>query len=175
VLAATVRALFRTYPGLHGEPGATLTTAGRLLHDLIPADLFMTGVYVVFDKGGRVGWTSAGHLPPLRVSPAGRVAPVDLSPVGLPLGIDPDEEYRTVWWELAPGERFVLFTDGLVEACDAGGEEFGRHRLATELAGCASLSIAEMVHEVVSRAAEHHGRGDFEDDFTILGVGRSVE
>jgi phosphoserine phosphatase RsbU/P len=175
VLAATARAVFRTHPGLHGPPGDTLAAAGRLLYDLTPSDLFMTGVYLLFEGGGRVSWASAGHDPPLRVSAAGAVAPVDLGPLGLPLGIEPGEGYAAVRWELAAGERLVLFTDGLVEARDPAGEAFGRRRLQGEVATLARLPLGAMVRELVARAAGHRGGADFEDDFTVVGVERRGE
>jgi serine phosphatase RsbU (regulator of sigma subunit) len=170
-----VRAIFRTHPGLHAEPGKTLTTAGALVHDLLPPDLFMTGVYLVLEVGGRVCWAAAGHEPPLRVSPAGQVTPRDLSPVRQPLGIDASEEYPTVSWMLTPGERLVLFTDGLVETHDASGETFGRSRLRAELAALARLPLSAMVRELTARAAAHHGGYDFEDDFTLVGIERWAE
>jgi sigma-B regulation protein RsbU (phosphoserine phosphatase) len=172
VLAATARAVFRTHPGLHGTPGASLTVAGRLLHELIPADLFLTGIYLLLGDAGGVSWASAGHEPPLRVTPAGRVAPPDLAPLGLPLGVEAGESYATVHWELAPGERLVVFTDGLVETRDAAGQAFGRPRLRRELAGLARLPLAGMVRELVARAADHRGGADFEDDFTVVGIER---
>jgi serine phosphatase RsbU (regulator of sigma subunit) len=92
--------------------------------------------------------------------------------VGLPLGIDPGEAYQTVCWELAPGERLVLFTDGLVKTRYPDGEAFGRRRLTAELAGLARLPLGAMVRELVARAAQYRGGYDFEDDFTIVGVER---
>ena len=175
VLGATLRAIFRTYPGLHEEAGNTLTTVGRLLHDLIPADLFMTGLYLTLEEDGQVTWASAGHEPPLRVSRAGRVTAADLTAIGMPLGIDPDETYTTVRWQLAPGERLLLCTDGLWEVHNRVGQAFGRRGLQRELAACAGLPLDDMVRGVVARAAEHRGREDFEDDFTVVGVERWAE
>jgi sigma-B regulation protein RsbU (phosphoserine phosphatase) len=172
VLGATARAIFRTYPGLHEEAGNTLTTAGRLLHGLFPADLFLTGVYVGLEAEGRVAWASAGHEPPLRVSPVGRVATVDLAPVGLPLGINANEAYTTVRWQLTPGERLLLFTDGLWEVRNQDGMAFGRPRLQRELAAAAGLPLGDMVRALVARAANHCGRKIFADDFTVIGVER---
>jgi phosphoserine phosphatase RsbU/P len=175
VLAATARAIFRTYPGLHGTAGDALTTAGRLLHDLIPPDLFMTGLYLALAEDGQVTWASAGHEPPLRLSRAGWVTAADLTAVRLPLGINPDETYPTVRWQLAPGERLLLFTDGLWEVRNRGGQPFGRRRLQRELAARAGLPVGEMVRGLVARAAAHRGGEDFEDDVTVVGVERRAE
>jgi sigma-B regulation protein RsbU (phosphoserine phosphatase) len=172
VLGATARAIFRTYPGLHAEPGETLTVVNRLLAGLLPSDLFMTGVYVALRRDGQVTWASAGHMPPLRISRVGRVTPLDLAAVRLPLGINADEVYATVRWQLAPGERLLLVTDGLWEVRNWHGQALGRRRLQEELTRRAGLSLADMVRALVDRAVTHRGGTDFEDDFTIVAFER---
>jgi sigma-B regulation protein RsbU (phosphoserine phosphatase) len=174
MLVASMRAILLTHPEIHGEPGHTLTLAGRFLYQLFPVDVFMTGLYVRFGDAGHVSWASAGHDPPLRVTPFGQVAPMDLKPVGLPLAIEGNEVYETVHWELGSGERLLLFTDGLVEARSREEEPFGRRRLRSFLKELAPLSLAEMVRELVARADAHREGADFEDDFTILGVERQI-
>jgi serine phosphatase RsbU (regulator of sigma subunit) len=172
VLVATMRAILQTHPELHGEPGNALTKAGRYLHALFPPDRFMTGIYLQFGKAGRVCWASAGQGPPLRVSRQGRVAYVDQTATGFPMGIEADEVYETVSWQLIPGERLLLFTDGLVEARSRDGEPFGRDRLRASLGEGTCLSLGDLVRQLLACAASHRQRGDFEDDITILGVER---
>jgi sigma-B regulation protein RsbU (phosphoserine phosphatase) len=172
VLVAAMQAILQTHPELHTDPGSTLAAAGRLFHALAPSDLFMTGVYLLLGDGGRVSWASAGHDPPLRITRLGRVAPADLAPVGFPMGIHPNEGYETVSWNLVPGERLIVFTDGLVEARGADGEQFGRGRLRSVAAGLARLPLAEMVRALVARAAAHLQGTEFEDDLTVVAVER---
>jgi serine phosphatase RsbU (regulator of sigma subunit) len=172
MLVATMRTILRTYPDRQADPGTTLTFAGRTFSALTSSAEFMTGVSLVLEGEGRVAWASAGHDPPLRVSRSGQVAAVDLTPVGLPLGIEPGEVYQTVRWQLEPGERLLLFTDGLVEATGRKGEMFGRARLVSEVSGLSHVSLQEMVRELVVRTAEHCDGIGFADDFTILGVER---
>src|SRR5262245_58186818 len=172
ILMAMMMTILRTHPGLHGDPGPTLTRAGALFHDLTPSDLFMTGLYLRLGPDGSARWASAGSLPPLRVSRGGRVAPVDLAPCGQPMGVTAGEEFPTVVWRLEPGDRLVMFTDGIYQARSCAGEEFGRERLQQLLAGLTGAPLAEAIAEVVCRAAEHREGADFEDDFTIVGVER---
>src|SRR5437762_9146872 len=112
-----------------------------MTRDLSPSDVLFAGPDLRLEEGGQVTWAAAGHEPPLRVSLAGQVTAADLTPVGMPLGIDPDEKYSTVRWQLVPGERLLLFTDGLWEVHNRAGHAFGRRGLQRELAACASLSL----------------------------------
>jgi serine phosphatase RsbU (regulator of sigma subunit) len=170
VLMAMMRTILHTHPDLHREPGETLTAAGRMFHQLLPSDLFMTGVYLVLGGDGGVSWSSAGHHPPVRVSRTGQVTPIDLAPVGQVLGFASEEAYVTVPWQLGAGERLLLFTDGLWDARSRSGEPFGRQRLFEYWAGAVNRLLDEAVHELVKRVSAHMEGADFEDDFTVVGI-----
>jgi serine phosphatase RsbU (regulator of sigma subunit) len=172
LLTTTMRALLHTHAGLHREPGATLAGVAPLFHALTDVDRFMTGVYLLLGDEGRVSWASAGHDPPLRISAHGEVAPADLGPVGLPLGMSAAVAYDTVYWQLRRGERLLLFTDGLVEARREDGETFGRRRLHAVFAGLPGVPLPELVRRLIARVEAHQGSGPFEDDFTIVVVER---
>jgi sigma-B regulation protein RsbU (phosphoserine phosphatase) len=173
MLMATVRALLHTRPALHQEPGHALGALGTTFEGLVPPDLFMTAVYLLLEEGGRVSWAAAGQDPPLRMGGAGGIAPVDLTANGLPLGIDPGQAYQTVRWLLAPGERLFVFTDGIYEARDRGGREFGRHRLRDALRQLVGLPLDRMTQELVDRVKDYMEGSDFEDDFTVLAIERT--
>jgi serine phosphatase RsbU (regulator of sigma subunit) len=132
----------------------------------------MTGVYLLLGGGGRVSWSSAGHHPPLRASRTGQLGAVDLGTVGQVLGFSPAEEYATVTWQLEPGERLLLFTDGLWDARSRSGEPFGRRRLFHHWGEAVRLPLEEAVGEVVARVVAHLEGAEFEDDFTVVGVER---
>ncbi|HKB41851.1 MAG TPA: PP2C family protein-serine/threonine phosphatase [Gemmataceae bacterium] len=172
MLTTTMRTILHTHARLHRNPGATLSRVAPLFYATTVADQFMTGVYLLLGEKGRVSWASAGHDPPQRVSPRGEVTPVDLGPVGLPLGLSAATGYATVRWRLCKGERLLLFTDGLVETRREDGEVFGRHRLRAGLAGLASVPLPEMVRRLIAQAEAHQRSGQFEDDVTIVAVER---
>ncbi len=173
MLMATVRALLHTQPALHQEPGHALHALGAAFEGLVPPDLFMTAVYLLLEEGGKVSWAAAGQDPPLRMDGAGGIAPVDLTPNGLPLGIDPAQAYQTVEWHVAPGERLFLFTDGIYEVRDRGGREFGRHRLQSALRQLVGLPLDRMTQALVDRVKDYMEGSDFEDDFTVLAMERT--
>jgi sigma-B regulation protein RsbU (phosphoserine phosphatase) len=175
ILMAAMRTIFHTHPEFHSDPGRTLSQAGRLFHDVVAPDLFMTGVYLLFEGGDTVSWASAGQDPPLRVKFRGEVALPDLTPVRPPLGVRHGERYPTVGWHLEPGERLFLFTDGLVEARNPAGEAFGRPRLQGYLTDMCFRPLEKMVAEIVKKAIMHTQGADFEDDFTIIAIERLDE
>jgi sigma-B regulation protein RsbU (phosphoserine phosphatase) len=172
MLMAMMRTILHTHPDLHREPGETLTSAGRMFHQLLPSDLFMTGVYLILGGDGGVSWSSAGHHPPLWVRRTGQVTPIDLGPVGHVLGFAPEEEYVTVAWQLGTGERLLLFTDGLWDARSRSGEPFGRQRLFEYWAGAVNRPLEVAVGELVALVGAHLEGADFEDDFTVVGIER---
>jgi sigma-B regulation protein RsbU (phosphoserine phosphatase) len=172
MLMAMMRTILHTHPDLHRDPGETLTIAGRMFHRLIPSDLFMTGIYVLLGEDGRVSWSSGGHHPPVLISRTGRLAPIDLGPVGDVLGFDSQEEYVTVTWPVGAGERLLLFTDGLWDARSRSGEQFGRQRLFGHWARAVDRPLDEAVRHLVSLAAAHLQGAEFEDDFTVVAIER---
>jgi sigma-B regulation protein RsbU (phosphoserine phosphatase) len=174
LLRAALRALLHTHSELLRDPGATLTAAGRLFAVLVPADLFMTGLYLVLHEHGRVSWAAAGQDPPLRVNGAGQAAPIDLSPVGLPLGIQPEQPYATVTWQLTPGERLLVFTDGLFARRRRAVDTFGRRRLQACGGRLTRLGLVEAVEALAERVTGHRGEVALEDDFTLLGIEHSA-
>lgn len=172
MLMAMMLTILRTHEDIHREPGDTMSRAGRLFHRLIPSDRFMTGLYLVLGEGGRVAWSAAGHHPPLRVGRGGVATPAPREACGLVLGIDPDERYATVEWQLDVGDRLLLFTDGIWEARSELGEPFGLDRLRTHLVETLPLPLDEAVHRLVRQAQTHQRNAEFEDDYTVVGIER---
>jgi len=175
MLMATMRTLLCTHPQIHGHPGHALSSLNRILHTLIPPDLFMTAVYFLLGPGGRVEWAAAGQHPPAHVIQAG-VAPTDLAAVGLPLGIESGEQYQTVTYQMLPGDRLIAFTDGIVEATNRKGEQFGTAGIKSKLGSVshAALTLEAMLDALVEQVKGHMDDSDFEDDFTLLAIERKI-
>jgi sigma-B regulation protein RsbU (phosphoserine phosphatase) len=174
MLMATIRTLLYAHPEIHGDPGGALSSLSRMFHALVPLDLFMTAVYLVLGTDGGVRWAAAGQHPPLQVTAEGKIIPADLGPVGLPLGVEPDRDYKTVTWRIRPGERLVIFTDGIFEATNCEGRMFslaGLKKSLTELSQ-AHANLEALVDALVDRVKAYMAGSDFGDDFTLLAIER---
>lgn len=173
--AALFMAVARTV--LRGAAGADLgermTAANRLLSAHNAASMFVTLFHGVLDVGtGVLEYCNAGHHPPYLLRGAGRYA--RLPPTGIAFGIDPDLVYRAAQTRLAPGEALFAFSDGITDALNPAGQEFGIARLEAVLDSreCRGQcrGAAELVGEVLSATAEFTAGAEQYDDITCLAL-----
>ena len=160
-----LRNALRAYAAEGHEPAAVLSRTNRLMSDLDP-QLFATCCYLTLDPlTGHGEVVVAGHPPPLRRSATGYVASVE-GLVGPPLGVAPEEDYRTARLQLAQGDVIVLFTDGLVEDSRRGYDE-GVRQLADQLAAGDAGDLGQLVDDIVAGSLEGASRPD---DVAVLAV-----
>lgn len=113
-LMGQLRNALRAYAAEGHDPAAVISRSNRLMGEIDP-NSFATCCYVEIDlRRGLALVVRAGHPPPLVRAADGTTRVVDV-PVGLPLGVDPDETYVATSVDLAVGDTVVLLTDGLVE------------------------------------------------------------
>ena len=165
-----LRIALRAYAAEGHPPAAVMARASRFLADL-DTDHFATCTYAEVNVDyGVVYAVRAGHLDPVVRRADGTAAVVPVAG-GLPLGIDPDQEYRVTRFSLDPGETVVLCTDGLVEARGMDLDE-GIGRLTSTLARplpvadeAARDPLEELADRIASQAADSNER---EDDIALL-------
>ncbi|HYO16607.1 MAG TPA: PP2C family protein-serine/threonine phosphatase, partial [Thermoanaerobaculia bacterium] len=128
LLTASLQAL-STGPIEDGLPPEEICARlSRRLYRRTPPEKYATAFLGVLEPAtGLLHYTNAGHNPPLVVRAAGSVE--ELAPTGVPLGLLPSARYGAGEVTLSPGDTLVLYTDGLVEASDPDGEEYGLARL----------------------------------------------
>jgi len=101
--------------------------------------------------------------------------PQELDATGVPLGLLPKADYAAGETMLAPGDVLVLYTDGLVEACDPDGNEYGLERLK-EVCRCGRGESSAALAELIARDLEDFARGvPFADDRTLVLARRLLE
>jgi len=138
----------------------------RALCDLTPEGKFITFFYAVLDSvDNRLTYCNAGHNPPLLIRTDG--ACTQLKATGAVLGQFPEWLYEQSDLQMGRGDKLLLFTDGLIEACNAEEELFGEHNLIRIARENPSSSIEELIG-LLMRAASRHSGGHFQDDASLI-------
>jgi phosphoserine phosphatase RsbU/P len=135
---------------------------------------FVTAAYVYLDAASSTLRYSAAAHPPMLLLRAGEV--VEIVENGLMLAAFNFATYATAVHPLAPGDRLLLYTDGLLEAANAHGEEFGPHRLSQLLKQSAQRNAEDAADHIVS-SLRTWARAQ-NDDLTVLicdYAGRSIQ
>ena len=150
------------------DPAACLAEVNQLLAESNEESMFVTLFYSRFNPAtGHLEYANAGHNLPFVVKPSGEVLQIDCDP-GLVLGVVPDFEFPGGVLQLEPGEALFFYTDGINEAMDEGGAEFGDERLTRVLAKAAGSSAPDFSQQVVHAVQEHAGEAAQSDDITCM-------
>jgi Stage II sporulation protein E (SpoIIE)/Activator of Hsp90 ATPase homolog 1-like protein len=168
LLMSNLQAVVKALATENRSPKELLEKVNRVMWHNTKEDKFITMFYGLLDiERKTLQYTSAGHNPPVLTREDG--AQVRLEQGGLIVGAFEDCVYDQGEIDLRPGDRLVIFTDGLSEAMDGKGEEFGEKRLA-EAACCNRQLSAEALHRsLLDRVTDFCG-GEFGDDATVLVV-----
>jgi sigma-B regulation protein RsbU (phosphoserine phosphatase) len=114
---------------------------------------------------GQFDYVNAGHEPAIIVTPEGAMG--ELKPTGPALGLMPEQVFGAGEGTLEPGQSLFMFTDGLMDARNAGGEAFGAARLRSALRANTS-SASSLVRGVMDALAAFTGQAEPHDDVTLL-------
>ena len=156
-----------------GAPGAVLTEVNNLLEEENEAAMFVTLLYAVFNpSNGLLTYSNGGHNPPVIIHPDGRSTLLPATE-GIALGVAPDYEYDESSVTLSPGDTLVLYTDGVTEAMNAEGEEFGLDRLCRVLSESPSGNAKDTNAIIFDAVREFAGETPQSDDITCLTFRRS--
>lgn len=129
-------------------------------------DRYATLYFGLLEGAGRLEFINAGHPPPLMIRD-GRVEEAG-SDGCLPVGLISQAQYESSYATLTPGDTLVLYTDGVTEASNSGGEFYGLERLRDLLARHASAGIEELRAEVVRSIEQFTAGAEQADDITML-------
>ncbi|MGA3067399.1 MAG: PP2C family protein-serine/threonine phosphatase [Tepidisphaeraceae bacterium] len=129
---------------------------------------FVTAFYGIYDTiHHRLKYSSAGHPPP-RLARGGEIVPVD-GPGGIPLGIEPDVDYREYEIPLQSGDRMLLYTDGISEAFSPSRDQFTTDGMDKALLR-GNGSAACLLKDVLEDLKRHTGAVQATDDRTMLAI-----
>ena len=154
-------------------PGKVLSEVNQLLQEENDAAMFVTVFYAAFDpKSGELTYANGGHNTPLVVHADGSSTVIPPTG-GIALGVVPDFTYEESSMTLQPGDRVVLYTDGVTEAENDHSDQFGLERLC-EVFTSGTPTDARATNEAVFDAVEAFaGEAPQFDDVTCLTLRRN--
>lgn len=181
LLMAICRTTLRQIAPHLSSPAQVLTEVNRSLAGDMREGMYITMTYAVVDTGkNQVTVARAGHELTLlsRRDPAtGAYLSEYLGSEGMPVGLVDAEFFETAiedrTLDFVPGSTLVLYTDGLTEAPDAEGREFGGARLADALRTAHAGTAGRINDEILAAVEKFAGSADLRDDYTLLTVKRT--
>jgi sigma-B regulation protein RsbU (phosphoserine phosphatase) len=167
MIMANVQASLRALSGADIDLARAVARLNEVIRGNTELGQFITFFACIYDSAsGRLEYVNAGHNPPRIVRATGEI--VLLETGGPILGVLPEIRYEQGTVDLSRGDLFVAFTDGVTEAFDAAGEEFGESHVAELLAGASDRAVGDLVDLVQQEVTRHTGSESFADDFTIV-------
>lgn len=167
----TAKTLIKSLAESGLSPAEIFTQANKRITAHNDQDIFLTAFLAVLDlTTGRMICANAGHEHPLIFRRAeGRHAWLEAGH-GLPLGAMPNSRYREQTFQIAPGDRLLLYTDGVSEAENSRGERFGLSGIENAVLGTERMDAEQTVQALLRRVDDFASGVEQADDITILAL-----
>src|SRR5713101_4302314 len=147
LLMAFLRASLRAATHIGYAPHISMSKVNYLLWESIESNQFVTAFYGILDATNRtLAYANAGHNPPLLIDAGGEARFDERG--GVPLGMFRDTRYYEHYLTIAPGELLVLYTDGVTEATNPAGEEYGLTRMIEAVKRDKNLAARELIDSI---------------------------
>ena len=174
LLMAMARTALRLLASGDASPSEVIHRLNAQLYPDIREDMFISLAYVVLDRrSGELRLVRAGHDAPLVYRAADRSVTAVKAP-GMAVGIDSGGAFNRVTNEFAlvlePGDCLILYTDGVTEAQDRNGDEFGLEAMIRSVQASASEGTAGIVQRVTSDVKAFIGDQPPHDDITLITI-----
>jgi serine phosphatase RsbU (regulator of sigma subunit) len=171
LVMAVAHAAFRTQLETDPAPEAMFATLNRILCRTGGPRAFFGCVYLLLSPDGSFSGSVAGHPPVLRVGTGGEIR--ERIGVGAyPLGVKTPQTWERQSGRFEPGETLLLHSDGLPEARDGSGAEFGDVRIEASIRRAATLPAPALVDALAGDIMAFCGRNAPEDDVSIAAIRR---
>jgi phosphoserine phosphatase RsbU/P len=169
-LHAMFRSLSDSRAGAELQLDRLLETANRVFCESTFAGQYATLICGSAGRTGELEFASAGHLPALLVR---REGVKQIGATGLPLGLFSSSRYAIQRVRLEPGDSLLLFTDGISEAGNAAGKEYGVNRLSNVASERHRWDPRELLAECLKDLQAHTSGAPRADDQTLMVIHRS--
>jgi serine phosphatase RsbU (regulator of sigma subunit) len=172
---ALSRTLIRTYAFEYPEqPAKALHAANKRILSDSRSSMFVTVFYGILDPArGTLRYCNAGHNPPYLFHDDAE--PLPLRNTGIPLGVEYDAAWTIQTVALEPGDRLMLYTDGITEAQNGNAELFEVERLLDAVQNCRERTAEGVQAAILAAVDRFVGDAPQFDDMTLLGVVRDPQ
>ncbi|HMP72874.1 MAG TPA: SpoIIE family protein phosphatase [Kiritimatiellia bacterium] len=177
LLMSICRSVLRAQSAGNVHPAEVLKSLNRVMSRDISDDMFVTMLYMVYDRGaGRLKVARAGHEKPVLVDSSGQIRLVESrgTAIGMTDADTFDELLEEVEVPLGPGELLVCYTDGITEAMDGQGEEWGTERFFDACRDGSGPGARALVETIRHRLDRFVGDQPPYDDMTLLAIRRET-
>jgi len=166
LMIANVQSSLRTAASFVGDDvAAALDAVNRQVHASSLANQYATLFHGIFDGSTRtLRYVNAGHISPMIIRPDGSM--ICLETCGAPIGMFPSSNYEERAVQLNPGDMILACTDGVIEAADPAGEEWGVEGLQRAAIACGAKHADEVVNAIFS-SMDEFTRERQTDDATV--------
>ena len=169
LLASVVQGIFSSQTFLDVPLPAIAANLNRNLAKRGTGNRFVTFFFAILEPDGKCTYVNAGHDPPFLVHRDGSME--ELTEGGVVLGLFAGAQYECDTFRLQPDDHLILFTDGVTEALDAAGEEFGKERLCALLHASARAAAPEILARLRDAVLSFSANAPQHDDITMMVLG----
>jgi phosphoserine phosphatase RsbU/P len=167
LLMSNLQAAVKANEASHLAPGQLVTQVNRIISQNVTENKFITFFYGVVDTvSQRLTYTNAGHNAPLLMRRNNHAR--SLTEGGVLLGVLSDYQYSQATIELIPGDLLLLYTDGISEAANAEGEEFGAQSLWELGQNALGLDASTVLQRITQAVSEFHHAPERDDRSMIV-------
>lgn len=168
IYAALVSGILRSHAPIEPGPAEMLTAVNFSLGERRIDGQFVSIIYAVWDDSAKTIQVANSGLPrPLYVHDK-QIEVIEAT--GLPLGLFDEVDYDEFTFQAKPGDLFVFFSDGILDARNTHGHMFGRGRVDEVLHQCLDATAAEVVDAIFKAVAQHSAGEEAFDDQTVVAL-----
>jgi sigma-B regulation protein RsbU (phosphoserine phosphatase) len=168
IYAALVSGILRSHAPIEPGPAEMLSAVNFSLGERRIESQFVSLIYAVWDDRNRTLQVANSGLPRPIYSHDGKIEIIEAT--GLPLGLFDDADYDEFTFRAKPGDMFVFFSDGILDASNKAEELFGRERVGQIIAANPNASVEEVVKLIFTAVAEHASGEEAFDDQTVVAI-----
>ncbi len=168
IYAALVSGILRSHAPIEPGPAEMLRAVNFSLGERRIEGQFVSLIYAVWDNSNCSLQVANSGLPRPLYCHDGKIEVIEAT--GLPLGLFDDAEYDEFTFKAKPGDMFVFFSDGILDARNKAGDMFGRHRVEDIVVGCANISADCVVKSLFKAVTEHAAGEEAFDDETVVAI-----